>query len=64
MCSGSALVFPQAPSQLWLGLPSRSHNRVLLRGMQGLHSSTGYATSYIQTKPHRDNTEEEACSEP
>lgn len=64
MCSGSALVFPQAPSQLWPGLLGLSHNRVCYRGMRGLHSSTGYATSHIQTKPHRDNTEEEACSEP
>lgn len=29
--------------------------------MQGLHSSTAYATNHTQTKSHRSNTEEVAC---
>lgn len=37
--------------------------RGLLQGMQGLHSSIGYATNHTQTKSHGDNAEEEACSE-
>ena len=59
--SGSAPTFPQAPSQSWPWLLHLSQVRVSYRGMQGLHSSTGYATNHTQTKSHRKNTEEEAC---
>lgn len=55
--SGSALTFPQAPFQSWPGLLSLSRVRVHYKGMQGLHSSKGYATNHILTTSHRNNTE-------
>lgn len=54
---GSALTFPQAPFQSWPGLLGLSQVRVHYKGMQGLHSSMGYATKHTLTTSHRNNTE-------
>lgn len=59
--SGSALTFPQAPFQSWPGLLGLSQVRGHYNGMQGLHSSMGYATNHILTTSHRNNTEQETC---
>lgn len=55
--SGSALTFSQAPFQFWPGLLGLSQVRVHYKGMQGLHSSMGYATNHSLTTSHRNNTE-------